>query len=216
MSLIGDQWNGLPNVRFAAGPVKLLFANAGVLTTGLSWEISEADWRRSLDVNVMGVVNTLAAFVPRMLDAGTPARIVITASVGGFLPSPFLSPYSATKFALVALAESLAGELAASGQPVAVSLLAPGPVKSGIFEAEPMPATAQFVEHMRDMLETHGIDGDECARRVFAAIDEDAYWIIPQPEALDEPLAQRHAMIAERHAPDFYQTPQSQNQKDPA
>ena len=204
----------LARCAFAAGPLELLFANAGILQTGLTWQISEADWRRSLDVNIMGVVNTIAAFVPQMIEAGLPARIVITASVGGFLPSPLLGPYSATKFALVAIAEGLAGELAASGAPISVSLLAPGPVKSGIFQADPPPATAGFVDLMRGMLETDGIDGDECARRVFAAIDERAYWIVPQPEMLDKPLAQRHAMIAERRPPTFYEPTENSHVKE--
>ena len=78
------------------GGVDLLFNNAGVLTTALSWEISADAWQRSLDINIGGVVNGLRAFVPRMMAAGGPARIINTASVGGFLPSPFMAPYSAT------------------------------------------------------------------------------------------------------------------------
>ena len=121
----------------AHGQVDLLFNNAGVLSTGFIWEISPETWQHSLDVNIGGIVNGIRAFVPRLLAADRPARIINTASVGGFLPSPLMAPYSSTKFAAVALTESLAGELKLIKSKIEVSLLAPGPVKSGIFREPP-------------------------------------------------------------------------------
>lgn len=185
----------------AFGRVDLLFNNAGVLSTGRIWEIEPAKWRQALDVNIMGVVHGLRAFVPRMIEAGTAARIVHTASVGGFLPSPMLSPYCATKFAVVALTEALAGELAAMGSPVKVSLLAPGPVKTEIFREKAPSSSQAFVEGMCDMLAQHGLAADAFARLVFQAIDRGDYWIIPQPEALDPALAARTGNILARREP---------------
>ena len=77
----------LADAAYAAhGQVDLLFNNAGVLSTGFSWEMSAKTWQTSLDVNIGGIVNGLRAFVPRLLAADRPARIINTASVGGFLP----------------------------------------------------------------------------------------------------------------------------------
>ena len=67
------------------GRVDLLFNNAGVLVDGKSWERSDADWRWSLEVNIMGVVNGLRSFIPRMLRQDCPGRIINTASIGGLL-----------------------------------------------------------------------------------------------------------------------------------
>lgn len=187
---------------FAAGPVDLLFNNAGVMLTGNSWEIPLDQWRQAIDVNVLGIVHGLRAFVPRLLAAKRPSRIVNTASVGGFLPSPLMAPYSATKFAVVGMTEALAGELRES--PIAVSLLAPGPVKSDIFRDDGSPASAAFVRSMKSAVGERGISPGEFAGRVFAAIDRGDYWIVPQPEALDAPLAQRSLIIAERRPPQFY------------
>lgn len=189
---------------FAAGNVELLFNNAGVLTTGYLWEIPVDQWRAAVDVNVLGIVNGLRTFVPRLLAAGHRARIVNTASVGGFLPSPLMAPYSATKFAVVALTEALAGELAMQGDLVTASLLAPGPVRSDIFRAEAPVGSAGFVDTMRAMLASEGIDADEFAVRVFESIDRGEYWIIPQPEALDAGWHARNQAIATRRAPRFY------------
>lgn len=189
---------------FAAGPVELLFNNAGVLTTGKSWEIPADKWRQSVEVNILGIVNGLRAFVPWLLAADRPSRIVNTASVGGFLPSPLMAPYSATKFAVVALTEALAGELAMSGGQVAASLLAPGPVKSDIFREDAGADAAQFVGTMRAMLDEHGIGPDEFAARVFDSIDRGDYWIIPQPEALDAGFRARNEAIEARRPPQFF------------
>jgi NADP-dependent 3-hydroxy acid dehydrogenase YdfG len=82
---VPEDVEALANVAFSKfGHVDFLFNNAGVLSTGNSWEIDREIWQRSIDVNIMGIVNALHAFVPRLLAAGRPSRIVNTASVGGF------------------------------------------------------------------------------------------------------------------------------------
>lgn len=188
-------------IRF--GQVDLLFNNAGVLSTGRSWEISDDKWQQAWQVNVNGIVHGLRAFVPRLLQANRAARIINTSSIGGFLPSPLMAPYCATKFAVVALTEALAGELAALNPAIQVSLLAPGPVKTGIFNEAPMGASQDFHQQMRNMLEAHGLDSATFAHHVFDAIAQGAYWIIPQPEMLDPLLQARNTSIAQRQAPAF-------------
>lgn len=194
--------DALADKAYAAfGQVDLLFNNAGVLSTGNSWEISDAKWQQAWQVNVNGIVNGLRAFVPRLLQADRPARIINTASVGGFLPSAMMAPYSATKFAVVALTEGLARELAAIDTQIKVSLLAPGPVKTAIFREAPSEASAQFHGLMTHLLDENGLSTDEFASRVFASIDRGEYWIIPQPEMLDPLLKARNQVIEMRTDP---------------
>lgn len=192
------------NTWAAHGRVDLLFNNAGVLSTGRCWEIDAATWQRSWAVNVEGILNGLRAFVPRMLAAGKPARIVNTASVGGFLPAPLMAPYSATKFAVVALTESLAGELQALGAPIAVSLLSPGPVKSGIWREAPAAGAHGLHKAMSELIADEGMSGDDFAPLVFDAIDRGDYWIFPHPEAIDPAFSDRNRLIVERRFPQFY------------
>ena len=117
-----------------------------------------------------------------------------------------MAPYSATKFAVVALTEALAGELAATGSPVAVSLLAPGPVKTGIFREPPMAAARPFHAAMVAMLEAYGLTAEALAAIVFAGIDRGGYWLIPQTGTLDADLQKRISGILAREAPHFYAT----------
>lgn len=186
------------------GAVDLLFNNAGILTTGLSWEIPAEKWAASWHVNVDGILNGLRAFVPRMIAADQPARIINTASVGGFLPSPLMAPYSATKFAVVALTEALAGELKMLNTKIDVSLLAPGPVKSQIFRDTPPEAAYRFHDLMTSMLDANGLEPDAFAALTFDAIARGDYWIIPQPEAFDDGFAARNTIITKRSPPTFY------------
>lgn len=194
----------------AHGAVDMLFNNAGVMATGLSWEIPAEKWQQAIDVNIAGIANGLRAFVPRLLAADRPARIVNTASIGGFLPSPLMAPYSATKFAVVALTEALAGELAGLGSKIHVSLLAPGPVKSGIFREAPAAGAADFHKAMAGLLETNGLTPDAFAPLVFDAVARGDYWIIPQPEMFDAAFAARNDMIAARQPPRFYAVDEEQ------
>jgi NAD(P)-dependent dehydrogenase (short-subunit alcohol dehydrogenase family) len=193
----------------AFGGVDLLFNNAGVMATGFTWEIEPERWQRSFDVNVHGILNGIRSFVPRLLQAGRPAHIVNTASVGGFLASPFMGPYTATKFAVVALTESLYGEMQILKAPIGVSLLAPGFVKTGIFDdpfgAQVDPVLQQWVDALRTMLTEHGLTPDEFAERVFAGIQENRLWLLPQPEAVDELLKLRVDNILARRNPEFLQ-----------
>lgn len=189
------------------GRVDLLFNNAGVMATGFSWEIEPERWRRSFGVNVFGILNGIRSFVPRMLKAGTPAHIVNTSSIGGFLPSPMMAPYSATKFAVVGLTESLYGEMKILQAPIGVSLLAPGPVKTGIFDdpfgAKVPPAAQQIVDLLRAMLAAQGLTPDEFAERVFAGVDRGDFWLLPQPESVDDLLKLRVDTILARRNPEL-------------
>lgn len=165
------------------GGVDLLFNNAGVMQTGASWELSEAQWRRMLDINLLGVINGLRAFVPTLLEQGRPAHVINTASLAGLLASPFMAAYTVTKQALVALSEVLHHEMAALDVPVSVSVLCPGPVASRIMASDQAGAGAaaalgaQLEQSIRE-----GMPADELAALVFQAIDEKRFWILPHPQ----------------------------------
>lgn len=190
----------------AFGGVDLLFNNAGIMATGYSWEIEPERWDASINVNVKGILHGMRAFIPRMLEQGR-GHIVNTASVGGFASSPLMAPYSVTKFAAVALTESLHAEMAMLGAPIGVSLLAPGPVKSAIFErpfgSVVNDATERFVQDLRHMLDTYGLEPGAFADKVYDALAQGQFWIVPQPEALDPMLTARTETILARRTPQF-------------
>ncbi|MGK5684152.1 SDR family NAD(P)-dependent oxidoreductase [Actinoplanes sp. URMC 104] len=105
------------------GPVDILVNSAGIVGPGAPlWEIAPEDWERVFAVNVRGTFNACRAFVPGMLARGW-GRIVNLASMAGKDGNPAMSPYSASKAAVIALTKSLGKELATSG--VLVNAVAP-------------------------------------------------------------------------------------------
>lgn len=183
------------------GQVDLLFNNAGVLQAGLSWELSTQLWQRVMDVNVIGVVNGIRAFTPRLIAAGRSARIINTASVGGFFSGSLIGPYFASKAAVVALTETLAHDLAMLKSKVTASVLAPGPVNTGILREEGGAGAEHLMARMRELTAKHSADPNSYAQLIFDAIDRGEFWIVPQAEALDPRLKERTQMILERRSP---------------
>ena len=118
-------------VRAAAdriGPVDILVNSAGIVGPHAPlWEIPPDGWERTFAVNVHGTVNACRAFVPGMRERGW-GRVVNIASMAGKDGNPNMSPYSASKAAVIALTKSLGKELATSG--VLVNAIAPAVIET--------------------------------------------------------------------------------------
>jgi NADP-dependent 3-hydroxy acid dehydrogenase YdfG len=110
--------------------VDILVNNAGVVMGGMCWEVEPSDWRRLHEINVMGVVHGIRAFVPRMIARGTGGHVANMASVSGFTGARGMSTYTATKFAVMGLSESLRAEL--HRHRIGVSVICPGYVQTPI------------------------------------------------------------------------------------
>ena len=112
--------------------LQALVNNAGVGTGGPVEYVTEEDWRWVFDVNFFGVVALSQAAIP-LLRTGH-GRMVHIGSIGGRVSSPGLAPYSASKHALEALAESQRHEFMRSGTPIRVALIEPGEVSTAIWD----------------------------------------------------------------------------------
>ncbi len=169
----------LAELVFAQGPVDLLFNNAGIGLAGATTDTTLADWRRLIDVNLMGVVHGVHAFLPGLLSQGQPSHIVNTASMAGLVPAAGMTAYSATKAAVVGFTEALDVELA--GSRVRVSALCPGVIDTAIVGAAAMrgdwgPRQARLV----DFYARRGTSPDVVARQALAAVTR-GHRIIPAP-----------------------------------
>lgn len=117
----------------AFGPITVLAANVGVQQFGAIDRMTEAEWRWVMDVNVMGTVNTVAAFLPHIRAAHGNRRIVLTASSSVFVPGARLGAYIASKFAVQGFGETLRIELADEG--IGVSVFFPAGMASRHLES---------------------------------------------------------------------------------
>jgi NAD(P)-dependent dehydrogenase (short-subunit alcohol dehydrogenase family) len=104
------------------GRLRIWVNNAGVLSVGESWRLPDADVRRLVEVNLLGVIWGCHAAIEAMPEGGS---IVNIASLSSLVPSPGLAVYGATKHGVLGYSLSLAGELRRARRPVAVSALCP-------------------------------------------------------------------------------------------
>jgi NAD(P)-dependent dehydrogenase (short-subunit alcohol dehydrogenase family) len=162
-------------VREAYGAPFVLVNNAGVGIGGSFFEHTVADWRRTIDVNLMGVVHGCLFFGPEMVARGR-GHIVNVASAAAFTPSRLLPAYGATKAGVLMLSECLRAELAGTG--VGVSAVCPGFVATGIYRAARYAGVPAAEETRRrelaERMAARWAPGPEAvARAVIRAVERD-------------------------------------------
>jgi len=118
------------DVRIEHGVPDIVMANAGIGMAGGFLDTDEDDWRRVLDVNLWGVIHTLRAFAPLLVDRGQGGHLVVTASMAAYCPWPSFSAYATTKAAVLSLSQSLRTELAPHD--IGVSAICPGMIATNI------------------------------------------------------------------------------------
>ena len=218
-----DQVNALADAAFEHfGAVHVLCNNAGVAAPALrtrAWESTIADWQWILNVNLMGVLYGVRAFVPRMLAGGDEGHIVNTASVAGLLTGA--NPYHVSKHGVSCLTEGLYKDLKLMGSRVSASVLCPGLIRTGILEAERnRPATfgpptdigaqsgdvQRWAAAFRNSLES-GYEPAQVADAVAEAIKADRYYVIPAQPFLQELIRTRMQDIIEQRNPTWAPPP---------
>jgi len=189
------------NVRAALGGETLagLVNNAGIAVAGPVLELSADQFRRQMDVNVIGPIIATQAFGPLLGSdpslKGPKGRVVMISSVAGKSGNPLSSAYSASKHALEGLSESLRRELMLFG--IDVIIIAPGPVRTPIWgknqeavntdnyrNSPYLPALQKIGAYVKQ-LEAIGLPPERIAERVFDALTlphpKVRYQIAPDP-----------------------------------
>lgn len=125
------------------GAVHVLVNNAGVSVFGPSDSATYADYDWIMGVNFGGVVNGLVSFIPRLKSHGEGGHIVNVASMAAYLPGPQAGIYTASKFAVRGLTESLRYNLAPFG--IGVSLMCPGLTRTNAWDS-PLKRPERFAQ----------------------------------------------------------------------
>lgn len=174
----------------AFGKIHVVCNNAGVAVGGPFGTVRERDWDWIIDVNLKGVVYGTEVFTPLIKSHGEGGHFVNTASMAGMVSPPGLEPYCATKFAVVALSEGWAAQMAPLG--IGVSVLCPGFVRTRIHESgrarQDKYGGAGVVdpgvgstpdESAQNVL--NGIDPNIVGQRVFEGVRDDDLYIFTHP-----------------------------------
>jgi NAD(P)-dependent dehydrogenase (short-subunit alcohol dehydrogenase family) len=168
------------------GRVDIVMSNVGVIVKGEPLEIPMEAWSSIIDVNLLGTVRVLRAFLPVLLAQGS-GHVVTTGSTAGLFPYAYdRLPYAATKAAVVALTESLA--LYARPRGIGVTCFCPAGVMTSIVEqireyGPPTPMQAPQIPV---------ITADDAGELVVQGILEDKILVLTDPVA--DSMVQQHAL----------------------
>jgi len=179
---VSDEGEATRMVEFARrrfGSLDVLICNAGMVMTNLVALQSTEDWRRVLDLNLLGAVMCIRAAIPSMLGARR-GSIVCISSLAAERGSPGLASYAASKGALNALVRSLAVELAGKG--IRINAVAPGLIDTELLADLPLRGGKSPREHI-PMARLGQVQ--EVARAVRFLASEDASYITGQILAVD-------------------------------
>jgi len=192
------------------GKVNLLFNNAGVFASGVSWQVSLEEYEWVLGVNQRSVIHGIKAFVPRMIAQGDPCHVTTISSGAGITVNPGFASYSMTKHAVLALTEALHLDLAAQGVGnIGVTVVMPGVIQSKIMFPEKTgpaslqselstrlenPALSALEAMMRGAVDA-GLPADALADQVFGAIARGDLYVLPNfTDEASQAVAQRIAL----------------------
>ena len=211
------------------GAVHVVCNNAGTggVSEGYMWEHDLADWRWGIDVNVLGVIHGIKAFVPILLEQDEGHVVNTCSGNGGLAPiargalgGPAMAVYPMTKAAVLCLTESLYTHLQMAGSNVKAHVLFPaGFLNTGIWESwRHRPAQYSPTQERRTpeqtleaVLERFGSAGmkvqftplENVAAQVVDGILEDRFWMMGPPTAGDEVITKKAASIISRSNPDY-------------
>jgi NAD(P)-dependent dehydrogenase (short-subunit alcohol dehydrogenase family)/pimeloyl-ACP methyl ester carboxylesterase len=160
--------------------------NAGIGIAGPFLDTGAAEWRRIIDVNLLGVVYGCRLFGRAMVQRGEGGQIVNTASAAAFMPSSALPAYATTKAAVLMLSECLRAELAASG--IGVTAVCPGLIATNITRAtqyvgRPEADQDRVREQITRFYQRRNFTPGQVAEEIVAAIGADRPIAIVTPEA---------------------------------
>lgn len=211
------------------GAVHVVCNNAGTggVSEGYMWEHDLADWRWGIDVNVLGVIHGIKAFVPILLEQDEGHVVNTCSGNGGLAPiargalgGPAMAVYPMTKAAVLCLTESLYTHLQMAGSNVKAHVLFPaGFLNTGIWESwrhrpaqysptQERRTPEQTLEAVLERFDSAGMKVqftplENVAAQVVDGILEDRFWMMGPPTAGDEVITKKAASIISRSNPDY-------------
>ncbi|MBO9533907.1 MAG: SDR family NAD(P)-dependent oxidoreductase [Solirubrobacteraceae bacterium] len=178
----------------AAGqPIDVVVNCAGVLPPIDPVDaVSPDDFKRTIDINLTGSFNVVHAVVPHLRSG---SHLALIASLGGLIAGYRYTAYSASKFGVVGLAETIRMELAQRG--IQVHAICPGEVTTPMVDAE--IAAGDSVQRAVKMMSGRPITAEQAADGIVTGIDSGSFFVIPSAQARVLSVITRVTPVPLRH-----------------
>lgn len=150
------------------GQVDVLFANAGVMPGSNMSELKIRDWMSMVNINIVGVLNSIAAVLPEF-TAQKSGHILVTSSVAGTKSVPGNAVYSGTKHFVRAMLDSFRAESVMEGTNIRTTVIYPGAIKTELLNTIAPSETKKMVERFYEEV---GMEPDVIANAVLYAISQ--------------------------------------------
>lgn len=160
------------SVHSEAGSVDAIMNVAGISTWGRIQDLEHEHWRRTIEIDLMGPIHVLEAFVPEMVRAGRGGQIANVSSAAGLLGLPIHAPYSAAKFGLRGVSEVLRFDLERNG--IGVSLVCPGAVNTQLVSTVDIVGISRddpALNRMITKFQRHAVTPESAAESMLAGME---------------------------------------------
>ncbi|OSQ42047.1 SDR family oxidoreductase [Thalassospira sp. MCCC 1A01428] len=157
---------GVAKLVKTTGSIDILFNNAGLMPLSDIDQFKTDEWRRMVDVNINGVLNTTAVVLPHMITAKS-GHIFNTSSIAGRKVFSGLTVYCATKHAVTAFSDGLRMEVGKKHN-IRVTCIQPGAVATELYDQISDPAVKAQMENLRNDMTF--LEGDDIANTVLYAV----------------------------------------------
>lgn len=165
-------------VHAAHGSVDAVMNVAGISTWGAIERLSHEDWTEVIDVNLVGPISVLEAFVPAMIEAGRGGHVVNVSSAAGLFGLPWHAPYSASKFGLRGVSEVLRFDL--RRHDIGVSLVCPGGVRTPLVGTVKIVGVDRENPRVRKLVarfERRAVSPERVAERILEGVERGRYLV---------------------------------------
>ncbi|SDX50720.1 SDR family NAD(P)-dependent oxidoreductase [Marinobacter mobilis] len=164
------------------GQVNLIINNAGVALSASVREMTDEDFKWIMDIDFWGVAHGTRAFLPHLIASGD-GHVVNVSSVFGLIGVPKQSAYNAAKFAVRGFTEALRQEMQLEGQPVAVSCVHPGGIRTNIANAARMGVSENADAQRKGFDKLAMTTPEKAAETIIRGILRDESRILVGPDA---------------------------------
>lgn len=160
------------------GAMQVLANVAGIASWGTVQAMTHEEWKRLIDINLLGPISVLEELVPPMIEAGRGGQVVNVSSAAGIIGMPWHAGYSASKFGLRGVSEVLRFDLAPHR--IGVSLVCPGAVSTPLTQTVNIAGvdkSSPAFQKAQKRFRSHGVSPEQAAEAIIEGIRRNKYWV---------------------------------------